>query len=92
MNPVLTANSELKVEPPPVFFGLQGYRAKFVDTDFQGARHHFQKAAGSGGTFIIHDKIGISQSHKISSGFAQDANRQVVNTIWVGGSSQNLGA
>ena len=41
-----------------IFFGLQGYRTKFVDTDFQGARHHFQKAAGSGGTFIIHDKIG----------------------------------
>ena len=38
------------------------------------------------------DFLIFSQSHKISSGFVQDANRQVVNTIWVGGSSQNGGA
>jgi hypothetical protein len=31
------------------------------------------------------------QSHKISSGFAQDASLQVMNTIWAGGSSQNWG-
>ena len=38
------------------------------------------------------DFLIFSQSHKISSGFAQDASLQVVNTIWVGGSSQNGGA
>ena len=37
------------------------------------------------------DFLIFSQSHKISSGFAQDASLQVVNTIWVGGSSQNWG-
>ena len=37
------------------------------------------------------DFLIFSQSHKISFGFAQDASRQVMNTIWVGGSSQNWG-
>ena len=37
------------------------------------------------------DFLIFSQSHKISFGFAQDASCQVVNTIWVGGSSQNWG-
>ena len=37
------------------------------------------------------DFLIFSQSHKISFGFAQDASLQVMNTIWVGGSSQNWG-
>ncbi|RGX92511.1 hypothetical protein DXA60_09170 [Roseburia sp. OF03-24] len=37
------------------------------------------------------DFLIFSQSHKISSGFPQDARLQVMNTIWVGGSSQNWG-
>ena len=35
--------------------------------------------------------VPLSENKKISSGFAQDASLQVVNTIWVGGSSQNWG-
>ena len=41
-----------------IFFPVFGYRSKFCGGDFQCARHHFQKAPGTGGTFIIHDKIG----------------------------------
>ena len=37
------------------------------------------------------DFLIFSQSHKISSGFAQDASLQIMNTIWFGGSSQNWG-
>ena len=54
-----------------------------VSTDTQSQSDHYQ---------IEIDFLIFSQSHKISSGFVQDANRQVVNTIWVGGSSQNGGA
>ena len=35
--------------------------------------------------------VPLYENKKISSGFAQDASLQVVNTIWVGGSSQNWG-
>ena len=35
--------------------------------------------------------VPLYENKKISSGFAQDASLQVVNTIWVGGSSHNWG-
>ena len=35
--------------------------------------------------------VPLYENKKISFGFAQDASLQIMNTIWVGGSSQNRG-